>query len=73
MGSNIRDKQTLQMFPESDMSAFFVCASQTAVTGCIGRKDGNEPSQKVFASQGLLLAKTTAPPNGDRRGNASEC
>lgn len=56
MGRNFRDKQALQMFPEPDVSAFFVRASQTAVTSCIGRKNRDEPSQEVFASQGLLLA-----------------
>jgi hypothetical protein len=33
------------------MSAFFVGASQSAVASYIGRKNRNEPSQEVFASQ----------------------
>jgi hypothetical protein len=51
MGSDIRGKQALKMFPQSYMRAFFVRAGQSAVTGSIGCKNRNEPSQEVFASQ----------------------
>jgi hypothetical protein len=45
MGSNLRGKQRVQMFPQPYMRAFFVCAGQSAVTNSVGCKDGNEPSQ----------------------------
>jgi hypothetical protein len=52
-GQQYWGKQALQMFPQSYMRAFFVHAGQSAVTSNIGRKNGNKPSQEVFARQGL--------------------